>query len=455
MNNAKLFSEFDAVTTKEWKQKIQFDLKGKDYNDTLLWESNEGIHVKPFYNQDDLDDFETPNISNQSFNIGQTIYVQDLEKSNRNAIKALESGTETLKFIIPSDQIDLNLLLKGINIDTTPIQIKTLFFSIEYISEYSTIFNNENVIILQDCIHQLVVDGNWFVSLDEDISQFKAICKQTKTFAVDATIYKNAGANITQELAYTLAHLSEYLQYIYNDEDLKKEVYTIHLNCAVCSNYFFEIAKLRALRWLSTTILEDFKISATIHINVTPSLRNQTLYDYNTNMLRTTTECMSAILGNADTVFNLPYDSIYHKSNFFGERISRNQLLILKHESYFDAVSNPSDGSYYIETLTQQLADKSLVLFKELEASGGFLSQLFFGIIQRKVKESEQKEQLQFENKQLVLLGSNKFSNPLDQMKENLELYPFVKQHPRKTLIEPLIAKRISETYEQDRLKQE
>ncbi len=136
------------------------------------------------------------------------------------------------------------------------------------------------------------------------------------------------------------------------------------------------------------TLASEYDVNTNCRILATPSKRNKTIYDYNVNMLRTTTECMSAILGGANTICNLPYDSLYHKSNEFGDRIARNQLLVLKNESYFDKVNNPADGAYYIESLTEQLAEKALDLFKDIEANGGFLNQLKEGTIQRKIKES-------------------------------------------------------------------
>ncbi len=123
-------------------------------------------------------------------------------------------------------------------------------------------------------------------------------------------------------------------------------------------------------------------------------------------MLRTTTECMSAILGGADAVSNLAYDALYHKDNEFGDRFSRNQLLVLKHESYFDKVANPADGSYYIENLTQQLSEKALALFKDIEVNGGFITQLIEGTIQRKIQESASKEQELFDSGKEILLGN-------------------------------------------------
>ena len=164
---------------------------------------------------------------------------------------------------------------------------------------------------------------------------------------------------------------------------------------------------------------------------------------------------MSAILGGANTICNLPYDILFHKPNEFGERISRNQLLVLKNESYFDKVNNPADGSYYIESLTEQLSEKALQLFKDIETNGGFLSQLKEGTIQRKIKESAAKEQAEFDAEKIVLLGTNKHPNLAEKMKNDLEISPFLNIEKRKTLIEPIIEKRLSEKLEINRLDKE
>ena len=259
-------------------------------------------------------------------------------------------------------------------------------------------------------------------------------------------MYQNAGANMVQQIAYTLAHANEYFNRIATINQ------PIVFEVSVGTNYFFEIAKLRALRLLFNLIAKEYNHNLDCHIIVSPTKRNKTLYDYNVNMLRTTTECMWAIFGGADAVANLPYDALYHKDNEFGDRIARNQLLILKHESYFDKVNNPADGSYYIENLTNQLAEKALALFKDIEANGGFLKQLIEGTIKRKIQESAQKEQELFDSGKEILLGTNKYPNKNDKMKHDLELFPFVKIKPRKTLITPIIEKRLAEKLEQERL---
>jgi methylmalonyl-CoA mutase len=452
MNN-KLFGDFSAISAKQWKQKIQFDLKGADYNDTLIWKTNEDISVKPFYHADDFQ--EVPNPSNTKatkWKICQSIFVNDVKKSNSKAIDVIQRGAESIIFIIPSEDIAIENLIENINTKNTLFYFELQFLSENYIKQIQQHIPNAKIFL--DVIGHLSKSGNWFNNLNNDIATFKSILKSTPSFTVNGSLYQNAGANMVQQLTYALAHANEYLNIL---ETAKIDIQTLEVifKISVGTYYVFEIAKLRALRTLWSTLASQYNTNTNCHITVTPTKRNKTLYDHNTNMLRTTTECMSAIFGGANTICNLPYDAIYHKSNEFGERISRNQLLILKHESYFDKVNNPSDGSYYIESITRQLSEKALELFKDIEHNGGFLKQLKARTIQRKIKESAQKEKKQFENGEEVLLGTNKHPNTNDSMKNELELYPFVKTNKRKTLIEPIIEHRLSEDLEQNRLKNE
>ena len=450
----KLFKEFNSVSSKAWKQKIQVDLKGADYNDTLIWKTNEDVNVKPFYHQDDFEEISPLNIPANTFKIAQSIFVADVKKSNKKAINAIKKGAESIFFSLPDKDISIEELLQNIDTTTTSIHFELQFADSEFIKQFESLSKDSKIYLHTDIIGHLAKSGNWFSNLNDDHTYLEKAVETSahlnSSLSVDLSLYQNAGATITQQLAYGLAHANEYLNHF--KADLKNPIV---FNLSVGTNYFFEIAKIRALKTLWNTLASEYNISTHCHIFIKPTKRNKTLYDYNTNMLRTTTECMSAILGGGNTICNLPYDAIYHKDNEFGERIARNQLLILKNESYFNAVSNASDGSYYIESLTQQLAEKALDVFKTIEAGGGFLNQLKEGIIQKKIKESANKEQKQFDAGELVLLGTNKHPNPNDKMKEELEIYPFLKINVRKTLIEPILEKRLSETIEQNRLKSE
>ncbi|MDN3676869.1 methylmalonyl-CoA mutase subunit beta [Flavobacterium paronense] len=456
---AKLFDAFEPVSSKQWKQQIQYELKGADYNDTLVWESLEGIKVRPFYHEDETEIKYTLKENTKPFEILQNIYVHDVALSNKRALESLTRGAESIRFTIENENVIVTDLMQNLPLGDTPYFFYLPFLSIDFVTKINEFAakNNAKCIIQLDPIGQLAKDGNWFENGDKDFEKLNIIskdyplevCLKGGMVNINASLYQNAGANMVQQLAYTLAHVNEYFNRI------KSISQPITIEVAVGTNYFFEIAKLRALRLLFNTLAAEYKHTFDCHIIATPTKRNKTLYDYNVNMLRTTTECMSAILGGADAVANLPYDALYHKDNEFGDRIARNQLLVLKHESYFDKVSNPADGAYYIESVTEQLAEKALLLFKEIEEKGGFITQLIDGNIQKKISESAAKEQELFDSGKEVLLGTNKYPNKNDKMKHDLELFPFLKQNPRKTLITPIIEKRLAEKLEQERLEKE
>jgi len=452
---ANLFDDFNPISSKQWKQKIQFELDGADYNETVIWNSPEDIQVKPFYHRDEFSKSASVNTQASHFKICQNIFVHDIEKSIRRANNTLERGAESLRFTIQNENIDVTKLLENIPLENKIVYFNLSFLSIDFVKKLNQISIARKAVFYcnLDPIGHLAREGNWFLTSDknnfETLEKISKEAQNLSLLSIDSGLYQNAGANITQQIAYSLAHANEYLNRF---PDFTKPIV---FQIAVGTNYFFEIAKLRALRMLFKLIAAEYNPNLDCHFLVTPTKRNKTIYDYNVNMLRTTTECMSAILGGADAVANLPYDSLYHKDNEFGDRIARNQLLVLKHESYFDKVDNPADGSYYIESLTMQLAEKSLALFKDIEANGGYLKLLNEGIIKKKIQESANKEQELFDSKKEILLGTNKYPNKDDKMKHDLELFPFVKIKPRKTLITPIIEKRLAEKLEQERLEQE
>ena len=451
----KLFNDFNPISTKQWKQKIQFELNGADYNDTLVWNSPEDIKVKPFYDASDLPKSFPLATKASEFKICQNIFVFDIEKSIERALDTLNRGAESLRFTIENEAVAIDTLLEKLPLEKITVYFHLRFISIDFVKKIDTIAKQRNATIFcnLDPIGQLAKDGNWFSTSEKNnFETLSILSKETSNvslISIDGTLYQNTGANMVQQIAYTLAHANEYFNRI---ELINKPIV---FEISVGTNYFFEIAKLRALRLLFNLIAKEYNHNFDCHLLVFPTKRNKTLYDYNVNMLRTTTECMSAILGGANAIANLPYDALYHKDNEFGDRIARNQLLILKNESYFDKVNNPADGSYYIENLTHQLAEKGLLLFKDIEANGGFLKQLNDGIIKRKIQESADSAQNLFDSGKEILLGTNKHTNKEDKMKNDLELFPFIKVKPRKTLITPIIERRLSEKLEQERLLKE
>jgi methylmalonyl-CoA mutase len=468
-----LFKDFDAVSEAQWKQKIQFDLKGAEYNDTLLTATREGINVKPFYHRDSAPELHIPNRSSQTndWYISQRVYAGNAIAANKKALDILHRGSEGIIFNIPNKEVDPLVLLK--NLPRVGIQIHTQFFDMDYLKSIHEIAPHAYVHV--DIIHQLVAEGNWFKNKDQDYKNFDSLITDFNgsfsNITVNTSTYQQAGATITQELAYFTAHLNEYLNHLNNAGNLSafkestdaavhrkhsrssKAGKRVNIDTAIGSNYFFEIAKYRAYRILTKTLGDVYAIDLGCYITATPGLRNKSLMDYNVNLLRTTTECMSAILGGADTLCNIPYDTFFNKENEFGDRIARNQLIILKDEAYLNKIGNASDGSYYIDSITKQLVEKSLEIFKDIEKTGGFVQSLFEGTIQRKIKESARQEQEDFNTGKRVLIGANKYPNAGQPLQKEYEILPFVKVNPRKTLVQPVVARRITEELEKNEIK--
>lgn len=456
--NKSLFSDFKSVSAKQWKQKIQADLKGADYNDALVWQSLEGINIRPFYHEDDFTETarSIPGAP-QHWSIIQSVFIDDVTISRNLIREALSKGAEGIA-ITAEKPFDFKEVFsdfpwkKGIIycsfefLDQTFLESLLAFFTLKKAQFHLNL----------DIINHLEKEGNWFHQMEKDHQILQELIEKNASeqiLGIHLDLYQNSGANNVQQLGYALAHANEYLNFLKNKVALDK--FELTFIVSVGGNFFFEIAKLRALRILYATLAQAHGVKETCHILTIPSKRNKTLYDYNVNMLRTTTECMSAVMGGSNSIGNQPYDILYHKSNEFGERISRNQLIILKEESYLDDTSNPAEGSYFIEHLTEELAEKALQLFKEIEKGGGLLHQLKQGILQKKIKESHQKEMDWFDSGKLILVGTNKYLNKDDRMKDNLELYPFVKTKHRKTIIEPIVEKRWAETIEKERLENE
>lgn len=453
MPNDSLFDGFPKISPEEWKQKINTDLKGADYKETLIWHSPEGIAVQPFYHSDGSTSHKIRK-KKSGWSVGQRIEVSTPEEANANALDAIKKGAESLWFKLSSNKVRFDTLLKNIDFSKTSIHLDFQFLSDENAKSIVDYKNSskESIHIDIDVVGHLARNGNWFSDQKSDFENLADLQDSgfENLLSVDGSLYQNSGATIVQQLAFTLAHANEYLNYFDGNN-----IGIVQFKVAVGSNYFFEIAKLRALRLLWATLAAEYGADEDCFIMATPSKRNKTLYDYNVNMLRSTTECMSAVLGGADMVCNQPYDVIYHEPNEFGNRIALNQLLLLKNESYFDKIDNAAEGAYYIESLTRDLAENALELFKKIEASGGFLEQLREGSIQEEINKSLFLEQKRFDEGKEVLLGTNKYRNDSDKMKEVIEINPFAISDFGKVTVRPIIERRISEDDEQKRLNNE
>jgi len=442
-NKKKLFAEFKAPTKQEWLDKIQVDLKGADFDKKLVWRTNEGFNVPPFYRREDLETLKTPDSlpdefpyvrgnhkADNAWRVRQDIRVEDPKAANQKALDILNKGIDSLGFRIPRQLVSketIETLLDGILCDIVEVNFRTCprrtLELAQIIAEYydKKGYDKEKIVgsIAFDPIEKIITKGKDTTPL---LAQLPQIVEATKDYphfrsiAIDAVKLSDAGAYISQELGYALAWGNEYMQQATDagiDTDTAAE--SIKFNLGISGNYFMEIAKFRAARMLWADIVKQYEPKSDkacqMCVNAITSRYNQTLFDSYVNLLRSQTETMSAALAGVHSIVVTPFDAPYEQPTDFSERIARNQQLLLKEESHFDKVVDPGAGSYFIEELTASLAAEAWKLFLATEEQGGFLEACKQGTVQDAVMASTQKRHADTAKRKEFILGTNQFPN--------------------------------------------
>lgn len=454
MNEEKLFNEFPPVTTEQWEEVIIKDLKGADYQKKLIWRTDEGFNVRPYYRAEDLKDLDYldtmpaqfpytrgTKTNNNNWQIVQEISEEDVAKANAIAIDAIQRGANTIAFNVKNvtDASALSALLKDIDCAKVGLQFNhaknyvdfmTLF--VNYLSENKVDKEAVTGSVNFDPITYFLRRTKFYNSQEADMAQLLKLheiadeLKNFKLVNVNGIAMHNAGATIVQELAYSLAIANEYIAFA-TEHGIKvgKACKKIQLTLSVGSNYFMEIAKLRAVRLLWATMVEQYQPTCDcgykLQINTVGSTWNKTLYDPYVNMLRNTTEGMAAAIGGADAITLQAFDVAYKDADDFSRRISRNVQVILKEESYFNKVVDPAAGSYYIENLTNNIAEQTWKLFQHVEENGGMIQLVANGEIKREIEASCQKRDMNIATRRHVFLGTNQFPNVNEKMLDKVE----------------------------------
>ncbi|NQU84351.1 MAG: methylmalonyl-CoA mutase small subunit, partial [Mariniphaga sp.] len=455
-NNQKLFAEFPSVSTEDWEAKIDADLKGKDYERALVWRTYEGIKVKPYYREESLSDLDYLNslpgefpftrgtkITNDWL-IRQDIFVQDFESANKKALSILGKGVNSLGFYFDcrSDVSIENLttLLKDINLEACEVNFVCPCKKcncVEVFTKYGNASNFDNKLIVASSavnpIGNLILKGKFEEGSEEKVfANVKQLVEDSdilpnyRVIGVNGKVFGNSGSSIVQELAFSLAQGAEYLVRL-TDKGLSPDEVSnnIKFNFSISNNYFMEIAKLRAARLLWAQIVKAFNIenvsSALMLTHCETGNYNKTLYDPHVNMLRTQTEAMSAALGGADSITVQAFDSVFNSPSDFSERIARNQQILLKEESYFDKAVDPGAGSYYIENLTNSIAEEAWNLFIQVQDMGGFIAAFREGFIQGEINSVAGKRDINIAMHKENLLGTNQFPNFAERVDTELD----------------------------------
>ncbi|MDL2213544.1 methylmalonyl-CoA mutase small subunit [Bacteroides sp. OttesenSCG-928-N06] len=451
----KLFSDFPPVSTEQWMEKVTADLKGADFEKKLVWKTNEGFKVKPFYRMVDLEGLKTTDAlpgefpylrgtkKNNVWLVRQEIHVDNAAEANAKALDILSKGVDSLSFHVKADALSaefIETLLNGIEAPAIELNFSTCQGHVVKLAELLVAYFQKMEYDVKEIRGSINYDYfDKMLTRGKEKGDFIQTCKDLietiqplpffKVLNVHAISLNNAGAYISQELGYALAWGNEYMDQLFSaGVPVSFIAKRIKFNFGISSNYFMEIAKFRAARLLWANIVSlynpgclrdcdnkgengECRCAAKMAIHAETSSYNLTLFDAHVNLLRTQTEAMSAAIAGVDSMTVTPFDKAYQTPDDFSERLARNQQLLLKEESHLDKVVDPAAGSYYIENLTVAIAKQAWDIFLKVQEEGGFYAAIKAGSVQRDINETGKNRHKAVAQRREVLLGTNQYPN--------------------------------------------
>lgn len=458
-----LFEEFPSVSTAEWEAKIREDLGAHATGERLQWDTGEGISLPAFLRSEDqssvahldADPSRSPLASGESspansWRIRQDLFHPDPKEVNRMAHRTLDRGVSDLGLVLasrPRETFDgafdtleaIEAVVEGLPLSEIGVHLDRGVGAPLLLSALDEVLSPSDLTLTgsfgYDPVAALasgtVRHRNTAFHLAGELRAPPPPFSDARSLSVDLRIYHEAGASAVQELAFGLGSLSELLAHALEQNwDLRSLVSSLHLQTAVATTYFVELAKLRALRLLVPQVIDAYADAADTALDVAPadlfvqaetSRRTETIYDPYVNMLRGTTEAMVAVLGGCDVLSVRPYDASLRPPDAFGSRIARNVQLILQHEAHLDVVDDPGAGAYYIEAATDRLARQAWKQFQEIEARGGMIETLQNGWVQQQIREVQHERDRAVDDRDTVLVGTNHYPDLDERRREDLE----------------------------------
>jgi methylmalonyl-CoA mutase len=459
-----LKKDFPPNTYQQWKAAAEALLKGAPFEKKLITRTYEGIDLQPIYNHDDAKELphlkqfpgtgtflrgkKAAGYDQKPWEISQELTGHTPEEFNQIALSALEGGQSELNIprLAEDRQIlqsleDMRKAFSGIHLEmislflhpgTTSLPMASLLFA--YAKEQGLKMDELNGCIGNDPLGELAATGTLPTSLDQSYQEMAALTayankkkSNLQTILVQGHPYHESGGNAVQEVAFSIATAVDYVRALQKfGLDIDEIAPRIRFSISVGSNYFTEIAKLRSLRHLWAQIIEAFggaTESAAVHIHSRTANWNKTLFDPYVNVLRGTTEAFSAIVGGCNGLHVSPFDEIIRTPDEHSRRIAKNTQIILQEECDLTGVIDPAGGSWYVEWLTDQIAQKSWKLFQEIEAEGGIAQALNTGIPQKLISEIAQKRDQNISRRKDVFVGTNMYANATEEpLAQNSEI---------------------------------
>lgn len=464
--NLDLQKEFVEISYEQWRQTVEKELKGVAFEKKLISKTYEGINLNPIYTSEDIANLFFADIApgfepfargttasgylTKEWEIAQDIYSSDIAKANEILKKSLQTGQNSInintdtffqndlqKKLAINNFADLDKLFNEIDLEKYPINFNcgytSLTFSLMLISWLKkNNINNANLkgALLADPIGFLLANGKLPLQLELILKAFnhsfeltKKYLPKFKTIHIDGTIYQNAGGNGVQELAFSFATAICYINLLIKDGFTIDEIAPeIRFTFGIGSNFFMEIAKFRSARIIWSNIISEYKgndNSKKMNIFARTLDFNQTITDPYVNLLRTTTEAFSAVLGNVDGIETHPFNKVFGEVEEFSSRIAKNTQIILKNEVNLNKIIDPIGGSYFVENLTNSFLEKVWDLFQKVESNGGIIECIQNNFIQSAIEKIRNERMSDTAKRKSIIVGTNMYCN----LKENISDY--------------------------------
>lgn len=400
-----LFKDFQATSASDWKNQIIKDLKGENY-ENLRWFNENGFYIEPFYTAENLKHEYKPAFTHKDWNIGIELF--DSKTANAEILKALNYGANAIHVHCTEGNPDG--LLKDIKLNAihSTFQIGNIDYLLR-LADY--LQKNYNIHDLQMAIVNHYVHGDQYNKWLAKVMALPYFTK-AKTIQVSVTLAHDLNCFAYYEIALALVKLVDIIE-LRGNKSLPETDFIVSMG--VSTDYFTEIAKFRALRRLWQLIKEDYLIANDLYIVASGGPNNKTISDRHNNLLRTTVEAMAAITGGCNELIlpGFEPEQLFQKTSEIADRLAINQQHILKYESYFDKIADVGCGSYYIETLTDQLAERALTEFKKI-IKREYIDPTD---IAEDIWLQGQKRMIAFQEGKTTIVGVNKFQNETEKIK--------------------------------------
>jgi methylmalonyl-CoA mutase len=466
---------FPVPSFDEWKQVAIADLKGGEYDKKLRWSTLEGITIEPLYTAADIAKIEgldalpgeapyrrgTSSLATgtQGWQIRQDCLLATPEQVNAALRDSLARGANALCIRLDNaaragmdgdwpEAVDLagrggctissinglRIALADIDLSRYPITLRTGGAALPFLAMLIALADERGIrrgdligSVEFDPVRILLRRGSLREPIElvwrqlADMARFCAAnCPGIRPVIANSHSWHNAGATITQELGYTIAAAIDYLRAMIDAGiDADTAALSIMFSFSVSGNLFPEIAKLRAARILWARAVEAHgatgEHSGKMFLHARTSSFTKTTDDPYNNLVRNTVEAFAAIVGGCDSLYVAPFDETIGRPDAFSTRLARNQQLILREEAALDRVVDPGGGSFYLEALTQSIAEEAWKLVQSIDKQGGLIAALQTGTPQRAVADASQRRLAAIETRRTPIVGVSNYANPAEK----------------------------------------